>query len=175
MKRTKAASTSAASLERRARVVPAAVREAKRAELYERAARGELGLIEAVRMMRKIANKTQAAYAALVGVSPRVLMDFERGAGNPTLETLEKLLRPFGLEVGVRRVATATGLAVRRFQLRTEAGASAGSTELRRNALSLARTCANKLGTVVEVIDAARAGVIVARVEPRPPKGRAAG
>jgi transcriptional regulator with XRE-family HTH domain len=151
---------------RKARVVPRALREAKRAELYERAARGDLGLVEAVRMMRKIASKTQAAYAAMVGVSPRVLMDFERGVGNPTLETLQKLLRPFGLELGVRRPsAEATALTVRRFQLRTEAGVSAGSTGTRRGAVSLARTYAAKLGASVEVIDAERGGAVIARVD----------
>lgn len=154
-------------IRRQPRVVPRAVREAKRAELYERAARGDLGLVEAVRMMRKIASKTQAAYAAMVGVSPRVLMDFERGAGNPTLETLEKLLRPFGLELGVRRPpAEATALAVGRFQLRTDAGAGAGSANTRRAALSLARSYAAKHGIVVEIIDGARAGERVARIEP---------
>ncbi|NOU27608.1 MAG: helix-turn-helix transcriptional regulator [Polyangiaceae bacterium] len=117
-------------------------------------------------MMRKIASKTQAAYAAMVGVSPRVLMDFERGAGNPTLETLQKLLRPFGLELGVRRPsAEATALTVRRFQLRTDAGVSAGSTGTRRAAISLARTFAAKHGVSVEVIDVARGGAVLARVD----------
>jgi transcriptional regulator with XRE-family HTH domain len=74
-----------------------------RQELYARVERGELGLVEAVRMMRKIADKTQAEYANLVGVSPRVLIDFERGVGNPTLRSIEKMLVPFGLEVSVRR------------------------------------------------------------------------
>jgi transcriptional regulator with XRE-family HTH domain len=78
-------------------------RAALRTELYERAARGDLRLVEALRMMRKIAGKTQAEYAQLVGVSPRVLIDFERGAGNPTVKTLEKMLRPFNLELTVRR------------------------------------------------------------------------
>lgn len=66
---------------------------------------GEVGLnlVEAVRRMRKIADKTQAEYAKLVGVSPRVLIDFERGVGNPTLRSIEKMLRPFGLELTVRR------------------------------------------------------------------------
>lgn len=78
-------------------------RVALRVELYERVKRGDVGLVEAVRMMRKIAGKTQAGYATLVGVSPRVLIDFERGVGNPTIKTLEKILRPFNLELTVRR------------------------------------------------------------------------
>jgi len=78
-------------------------RAALRTELYERVKRGDLALVEALRMMRKIAAKTQAEYARLVGVSPRVLIDFERGVGNPTLQTIEKMLRPFNLELTVRR------------------------------------------------------------------------
>jgi transcriptional regulator with XRE-family HTH domain len=78
-------------------------RIALRTQLYDRAKRADLGLVEAVRMMRKIAGKTQAEYATLVGVSPRVLIDFERGVGNPTVKTLEKILAPFNLEITVRR------------------------------------------------------------------------
>jgi transcriptional regulator with XRE-family HTH domain len=78
-------------------------RAALRIELYARVERGEVGLVEAVRMMRKIADKTQAEYATLVGVSARVLIDFERGVGNPTLRSIEKMLGPFGLELTVRR------------------------------------------------------------------------
>ena len=78
-------------------------RAALRTQLYERAKRADLGLIEAVKMMRKIAGKTQAEYATLVGVSPRVLIDFERGVGNPTVKTLEKMLAPFHFELTVRR------------------------------------------------------------------------
>lgn len=78
-------------------------RRALRDELYARVERGDIALVEAVRLMRKIADKTQAEYAELVGVSPRVLMELERGVGNPTLKTLAKLLAPFDLEVTVRR------------------------------------------------------------------------
>ena len=53
--------------------------------------------------MRKIVGRTQVEYARLVGVSPRILKEIERGLGNPTLETLRKILRPFRLDVGVRR------------------------------------------------------------------------
>ena len=33
-------------------------------------------------------------------VFPRVLMDIERGKANPTLETLERLAKPWGWKVG---------------------------------------------------------------------------
>lgn len=80
-------------------------RAALRRELYALIERGELGLVEAVRMMRKVAGKTQAEYARLVGISPRVLIDFERGVGNPGLKTLERILAPFNLELTARRRA----------------------------------------------------------------------
>lgn len=88
---------------KRADTERAARRATLRTELYARVERGDVGLVEAVRMMRKIADKTQAEYAKLVGVSPRVLIDFERGVGNPTLRSIEKMLGPFGLELTVRR------------------------------------------------------------------------
>ena len=74
-----------------------------RAELFRRVDAGDVDLRTALRMMRKVAGKSQAEYAKLVGISPRILMELERGVGNPTLATLEKLLAPFGLEVGIRR------------------------------------------------------------------------
>lgn len=74
-----------------------------RRQLYERSERADLGLVEAVRMMRKIADKSQTEYARMVGIAPRVLADFERGVGNPGLKTLERILAPFNLELTVRR------------------------------------------------------------------------
>ena len=81
----------------------AAKRATLRTELYERIKLGDLELPDAVRMMRGIAGKTQAEYAKLVGISPRVLIDFERGVGNPTLRSLMRMLEPFGLDLTVRR------------------------------------------------------------------------
>lgn len=56
---------------------------------------------ELLRMMRLIARKSQAEYAHMCGVAPRVLANIEGGVGSPTVETLGKLLRPFGYRVGV--------------------------------------------------------------------------
>lgn len=56
---------------------------------------------ELLRTMRLIARKSQPEYARLCGVAPRVLADIEAGRGNPRVDTLEKLLKPFGLRVGV--------------------------------------------------------------------------
>lgn len=78
-------------------------RAALREELYARIDRGDISLVEAVKTMRKIAGRSQADYARLVGVSPRILIELERGIGNPTLKTLAKILAPFDLEIGPRR------------------------------------------------------------------------
>lgn len=69
-------------------------------ELYSDLARGTIDIREATRKMRKIIGMTQAEYAKKVAkISPRILSDFERGTGNPTIETLEKIGKPFGLKV----------------------------------------------------------------------------
>jgi len=70
-----------------------------RLEVYEALSRGELTLGQAVRRLRKVIGKTQEEYAAIINVAPRVLKDLERGVGNPTLESLRRIGRPFGLEV----------------------------------------------------------------------------
>ncbi len=58
---------------------------------------------ETVREMRKITGFTQPEFAKWIGIAPRVLIDIERGVGNPTLKTLEKIIEPFGLAVGFVR------------------------------------------------------------------------
>lgn len=61
----------------------------------------ELSLGEAVRNMRKITAMSQKNYAErIVGVSTRILAEIERNEGNPTLETLNKIGRPFGYTIG---------------------------------------------------------------------------
>jgi putative transcriptional regulator len=68
--------------------------------LYRDLAAGTVGIREATRLMRKILGMTQKEYAQkIVGVSPRILSEFENGTGNPTLATLEKVASPFGLKV----------------------------------------------------------------------------
>lgn len=62
---------------------------------------------ETIRMLRKGLRMTIPEYARLSGVSGRALHDIENGQGNPSLKTLEKLLGPFGLHVGVVRPAIA--------------------------------------------------------------------
>ena len=69
-------------------------------ELYRDLAQGTIGIRQATRRMRKILGMTQKEYAQkVVGISPRILSEFENGLGNPTLATLEKIALPFGLKV----------------------------------------------------------------------------
>ncbi len=75
-----------------------------RRRFYEDLDEGRLtDLPDTLRRMRKAVGLTQTEYARLAGVAPRVLIDLERGVGNPTLKTLEKLAAPFGLRVGLKR------------------------------------------------------------------------
>ena len=84
--------------------MPADIRREKEA-LYAAIAAGRLPLGQATRRMRNIVGLTQVEYAEKVlKIYPRVLMEIEKDRGNPTLETLEKIARPFGLKIGfVRR------------------------------------------------------------------------
>ena len=65
---------------------------------------GELTLGQSVRRMRKITGMSQKDYARkIIGISPRVLAEIERDIANPTVETLNKIGRPFGYVVGFVR------------------------------------------------------------------------
>jgi putative transcriptional regulator len=74
-----------------------------RMQFYEDIRTNALTLPETVRRMRRVIGMTQPEYAHLVGVTPRAVIDLERGVGNPTLKTLQKLGKPFGLEVRLSR------------------------------------------------------------------------
>ncbi len=79
---------------------PEDIRREKEA-LYADIEAGRLTLGQATRLMRKIVGLTQVEYAGKVlKIYPRVLMEIEKDRGNPTLETLEKIAKPFGLKVG---------------------------------------------------------------------------
>lgn len=74
-----------------------------RNEFYEKVESGELNLRQAIREFRIMTGKNQREFAKFVGVSPRVLMAFEQGKGNPTLSTVKKMLKGSGLELSVAR------------------------------------------------------------------------
>ena len=74
---------------------------ALRHAFYEKIARGDLTLPEAMKAMREMTGLTQAEFAAHRGVSRRVIQDIERGIGNPTVESLNSIAKLFGLRVGL--------------------------------------------------------------------------
>ena len=80
----------------------ATYRSAARLEFYEELSRESLSLADTLRRMRVIAGKTQFEFAALIGIAPRIIIDLERGLGNPTLSTLQKIGTPFGLVLAFR-------------------------------------------------------------------------
>lgn len=79
----------------------------QRKELLEDVAalvhRGEWRLGEAVRFLRAVVlRKSRHDFARLIGLSPAALQKLEdRPDANPTLDTMNRVLRPFGGAVGL--------------------------------------------------------------------------
>lgn len=75
-----------------------------RCEFYHDLEEGKLTIGQATRRMRRMVGLTQKEYAEkILKIYPRVLSDLENDRGNPTLETLEKVAKPFGLKIGFTR------------------------------------------------------------------------
>ncbi|WP_411839803.1 helix-turn-helix transcriptional regulator [Paracoccus sp. ME4] len=75
-------------------------KQARREDVRNRAAAGELRFPEAIRDIRHSLGMTQIDFASRFGLTRRQLIDLEKGKANPTLETLEKIGRVFGFTVG---------------------------------------------------------------------------
>ncbi len=61
---------------------------------------GDLTIGQAVRQMRNITGMNQKDYARnIIGISARVLAEIERDVANPTVDTLNKVGRPFGYHI----------------------------------------------------------------------------
>ncbi|MEN9503000.1 MAG: hypothetical protein RI964_2285 [Pseudomonadota bacterium] len=58
-------------------------------------------LAQAVRQLRTGIRLTVPEYAKLTGVAQRTIHAVETGSANPSLATAQKLLKPFGLTLGV--------------------------------------------------------------------------
>jgi transcriptional regulator with XRE-family HTH domain len=82
---------------------PAPDTVAARRAIFEAIDRNELDLRVALKRLRRAMGLSQARYAKLIGINVRVLIDFERGVGNPTLASLEAMGKPFGLAIGFVR------------------------------------------------------------------------
>lgn len=75
-------------------------RRKRREEISLKARSGELGLPDAVRELRKSLGMSQAVFAKHFGLTRVLVSELENGRANPTLETLTKISKPFGLQVG---------------------------------------------------------------------------
>jgi len=63
-------------------------------------------LIESIKERREAMKVTQETLASISGVGLRTLKQFERGKGNPTLMTLQKLSDALGMEMCLRIKST---------------------------------------------------------------------
>lgn len=63
---------------------------------------GTLTLGQAISRLRlEITGLSQAKFARMCKISERSLLQLEQDAGNPTVKSLNKVMRPFGLTVGI--------------------------------------------------------------------------
>ena len=77
--------------------------------LVEGANAGELSWGEVVRKLRvEVAGVDQATFSKMTKVSIRTIHKLESNVANPTLATLQSVLRPFGLRIGLVRSGVAS-------------------------------------------------------------------
>lgn len=77
-------------------------REALLNEIRDKLGTGELSTGQAVRRLRKeVTGLQQERFAALCRISARALRQLEQDDGNPTVQTLNSVFNPFGMQVGI--------------------------------------------------------------------------
>lgn len=77
-------------------------REAALVALLRQFYAGELTEGQLLRALRRdVLGLSQTRYAELVGISRRTLSDLEGDKGNATLEVMDRVFRPLGLEVSL--------------------------------------------------------------------------
>jgi transcriptional regulator with XRE-family HTH domain len=70
-------------------------------ELQQQLACGEITIGAAVRRLRKeVTGLQQAGFAQMCKLSLRALRQLEHDESNPTLQTLNSVFNPFGMQVG---------------------------------------------------------------------------
>jgi len=77
--------------------------DALRRDLSETVPVAHATIPQLVRTMRLATRRSQDEYAKLCGVAPRVLKRIEAGDLHVQVESLEKLLKPFGYAIGLVR------------------------------------------------------------------------
>lgn len=73
---------------------------ARRKEVARKAAAGELRFPEAFREMRLALGMTQERFGEVFGMSRLRVIALEAGRGNPTLDVLNRIGKPFGFQAG---------------------------------------------------------------------------
>ena len=61
----------------------------------------DIPLAQAIRQLRTGLRLTVQEYSRLTGVAPRTIHAIEAGNANPAINTVSKLLQPFGLTLGI--------------------------------------------------------------------------
>lgn len=80
-------------------------RRALRGALSDTVEQGGYPWADSIRQMRQALGLTQAQFAKAFKLTRRQVAGFEAGTANPTVETLARIGRPFGFEVGYIRRA----------------------------------------------------------------------
>lgn len=75
-------------------------RMAHRRQFIEAVEDGGLPIGAAVREARLSLDMTQAAFGEKFGLTRRQVNEIENGTANPTVKTLSRIARPFGMTVG---------------------------------------------------------------------------
>ncbi len=71
-------------------------------EIHTALGAGTLTLGQTISRLRlEITGLSQAKFAKMCKISERSLLQLEQDAGNPTVKSLNKVMRPFGLTVGI--------------------------------------------------------------------------
>lgn len=71
-------------------------------DIHQALSDGRITLGQAVSRLRlEITGLSQARFAKMCRISERSLLQLEQDAGNPTVKSLNKVMRPFGLTVGI--------------------------------------------------------------------------
>lgn len=71
-------------------------------ELKEQLAAGTVTIGAAVKRLRtEVTGLRQEQFAGMCKISLRTLRQIEQDDGNPTIQTLNQVFRPFGMRVGV--------------------------------------------------------------------------
>ncbi len=91
------------TLKRVHRNLPKEAVDALRRQLAETVPVAQASVPELIKAMRLVTRRSQNEYAKLCGVAPRVLKRIEAGELHVQVESLEKLIKPFGYAVGVVR------------------------------------------------------------------------